>query len=65
MEPLVCNVNRVPVKPKAAVNIDSTTVEEVEDLSDNEGVRETKTDKGGMAEEGGADRGTVGILNIP
>jgi len=65
MEPLVCNVNRVPIKLKTAVNVDSTTVEEVKDLSDNEGVREAKTDKGGMAEEGGADRGTVGILNIP
>ena len=65
MEPLVCNVNRVPVKPKVAVNVDSTTVEEVKDLRDNEGVRETKTDKGRMAEESGVDRRVVGILNIP
>ena len=65
METLVCNVYRITVKAKATVNIDPTAVEEVEDLGDDEGVGETETNDGGMAEEGVTDRRTVRILNIP
>ena len=65
METLVCNVYRITVKAKATVNIDPTAVKEVEDLGDDEGVGETETNDGGMAEEGVTDRRTVRILNIP
>jgi len=62
---LISNKNRVFSEFEAAVDVDPTTVEEIEDLRDNEGVNETKTDEGRVAKEGGADRGTVGIFNIP
>ena len=48
MEALVSDEDGVFAKFEAAVDVDPTTVEEVEDLSDNEGIRETKTDKGGV-----------------
>jgi hypothetical protein len=64
METLVSNINRTIVKSKVAINIDPTAIKEVEDLRDDEGVGEAETDEDRMAEEGGADWGTVGILNI-
>jgi hypothetical protein len=65
MEALVSDKNGVFAKLEATVDADPTTVEEVEDLGDYEGVDKTETDKGRVTEEGGADRGTVRILNIP
>jgi hypothetical protein len=65
MEALVSDEDGVFAKFEAAVDVDSTTVKEVEDLGDDEGVGETETDEGRVTEEGGEDRGTVGILNIP
>ena len=65
MEALVGNENGVLTEFEATVNVDSTTVKEVEDLGNYEGVGETKADEGGVAKESGADRGPVGILNIP
>jgi hypothetical protein len=65
MEALVSDEYRVFAKLEVAVDVDSAPVKEVEDLGDYEGVGETKTDEGRVTEESGADRGTVGILNIP
>jgi hypothetical protein len=64
MEALVSNKNRSIVKSKVTVNVDLMAIKEVKDLGDDKGIGETKTNEGGMAEEGGVDRGTVGILNI-
>jgi hypothetical protein len=65
MEALVGDKNGVFAKFEAAVDVNSATVKEVEDLGDDEGVGEAKTDEGRVTEEGGADRGTVRVLNIP
>ena len=65
MEALVSNKDGVLAEFEATVDVDSTSVKEVEDLGDYEGVGETKADEGGVAKESGADRGPVGILNIP
>jgi hypothetical protein len=65
MEALVSDKDGVFAKLEAAVDVNSMPVEEVEDLGDDEGVGEAETDEGRVAEESGADRGTVGVLNIP
>jgi hypothetical protein len=65
MEALVSDEDGVLAEFEAAVYVNSTTVEEVEDLGDDEGVGEAKADEGRVTKEGGADRGTIGILNIP
>jgi len=55
VEALVGNENGVLAEFEATVNVDSTTVKEVEDLRNYKGVGETKADEGGVAKEGGAD----------
>jgi len=65
METLVSNKNRVLAEFEASVNVDSTTVKEVKDLGNYQGVGKTEADEGGVAKEGGADRRPVGILDIP
>jgi len=65
MEALVSDEDGVFAKFEATVDVDSTTVEEVEDLGDDESVDETETDEGRVTEESGADRGTIRVLNIP
>jgi hypothetical protein len=65
MEALVSDKNGVLTEFEATVDVDSTTVKEVEDLGDYEGVDETEVDEGGVMEEGCADRGAVRILDIP
>jgi len=65
MEALVSDKNGILAKFEAAVDVNATPVEEVENLGDYEGVDKTETDEGRVTEEGGADRGTVRILNIP
>jgi hypothetical protein len=62
---LISDVDGVFAKLKATVDVDLTTVEEVEDLGNDEGVGETETNEGRVTEEGSVDRGTIGILNIP
>ena len=65
METLVSDEDGVFAKLEATVNVNSTTVEEVEDLGYDEGVDKAKADEGGVTKEGGADRGSVRVLNIP
>jgi hypothetical protein len=65
VEALVSNEDRVFTKFEVAVDVDSMTVEEVEDLGDDKGIGEAKADEGGVTKEGGMDQGTVRILNIP
>jgi len=65
VETLVSNKNRVLAEFEASVNVDSTTVKEVEDLGNYQGVGKTEADKGGVVKEGGVDRRPVGILDIP
>ena len=65
MEALVSNKDGVLAKFEATVDVDLTTVEEVEDLGDHKGVNEAEMDEGRVAKESGADRGTVGMLDIP
>jgi len=55
VEALVSNEDGVLAEFEATVNVDSTTVKEVEDLRNYKGVGETKADESGVAKEGGAD----------
>jgi len=55
MEALVSDKNGILTKFEAAVDVDSMTVEEVEDLGDYKGVGETETDEGRVTKEGSAD----------
>ena len=62
---MVSNKNGVLAEFEATVDVDPTTVKEVENLGYNKGVDKAKADEGRVTKEGGADRGPVRILNIP
>jgi hypothetical protein len=65
MEALVSDKDGVFAKLEVAVDVNSTSVEEVENLGDDEGVDEAEPDEGRVVEESGTDRGSVRVLDIP
>ena len=65
MESLVSDEDGVLTELKATVNVNSATVEEVENLGYDKGVDKAEANEGRVTKEGGVDRGPVRILNIP
>jgi len=65
VESLVSDEDGVLTELETTVNVNSATVKEVEYLGYNEGVDKAEANEGGVTKEGGADRGSVRILNIP
>ena len=61
---MVCKVNPSIVKVKMSVNKDTTPVEEVVYGGDERGVGEAKAKVKGVAEERGADGGSIVIIYI-
>jgi hypothetical protein len=52
---LISDEDGVFAKFEVTIDVDPTTVEEVENLGDHEGIGETETDEGRVTEESGAD----------
>ena len=61
---LVCKVNPSIVKVQMSINKDTATVKEVVDSSDERGIGEAKAKVKGVAEEHGADGGSIVIRYI-
>jgi hypothetical protein len=57
MESLIRDVNRINIKVKFTVNINSTAVQKVVNVADDQGALENVADQLTVLEEGRADRG--------
>jgi hypothetical protein len=65
MESLIREVNRIIIKAKFTVNINSTAVQKVVNITDDKGALENVADQLTVLGEGRADRGTERVNNIP
>jgi hypothetical protein len=64
MESLIRDVNRINTEAKFTVNINSTAVQKVVKVTDDQGALENVADQLTVLEEGRADRGTERVTNI-
>jgi hypothetical protein len=65
MESLIREVNRIIIKAKFTVNINSTAVQKVVNVTDDKGALENVADQLTVLGKGRADRGTERVNNIP
>jgi hypothetical protein len=65
MESLIREVNRIISEAKFTVNINSTAVQKVVDVTDDQGALENVADQLTVLGKGRADRGTERVNNIP
>jgi hypothetical protein len=64
MESLIRDVNRINTEAKFTVNINSTAVQKVVKVTDDQGPLENVADQLTVFEEGRADRGSERVTNI-
>jgi hypothetical protein len=64
MESLIREVNRIIIKAKFTVNRNSTAVQKVVNVTDDQGALENVADQLTVLEEGCADRGAERVTNI-
>jgi hypothetical protein len=64
MESLIRDVNRINTEAKFTVNINSTAVQKVVKVTDDQGALENVADQLTVFEEGRADRGAERVTNI-
>jgi hypothetical protein len=65
MESLIREVHRIIIEAKVTVNINSTAVQKVVDVADDQGALENVADQLTVLGEGRADRGTECVNKIP
>jgi hypothetical protein len=65
MESLIREVNRIIIEAKFTVNINSTAVQKVVNVTDDQGALENVADQLTVLGEGRADRGTEHVNKIP
>jgi hypothetical protein len=65
MESLIREVNRIIIEAKFTVNINSTAVQKVVNVTDDQGALENVADQLTVLGEGRADRGAERVNNIP
>jgi hypothetical protein len=65
MESLIREVNRIIIEAKFTVNINSTAIQKVIDVTDDQGAFENVADQLTVLGEGRADRGAERINKIP
>jgi hypothetical protein len=65
MESLIREVNRIIIEAKFTVNINSTAVQKVVNVTDDQGALENVADQLTVLGEGRADRGTERVNKIP
>jgi hypothetical protein len=65
MESLIREVNRIIIEAKFTVNINSTAVQKVVNVTDDQGALENVADQLTVLGEGRADRGTECVNQIP
>jgi hypothetical protein len=64
MESLIHDVHRINTEAKFTVNINSTAVQKVVNVTDDQGALENVADQLTVLEEGRADRGAERVTNI-
>jgi hypothetical protein len=64
MESLIRDVNRINTEAKFTVNINSTAVQKVVKVTDDQGALENVADQLTVLEKGRADRGAERVTNI-
>jgi hypothetical protein len=65
MESLIREVNRIIIEAKFTVNINSTAIQKVVNVTDDQGALENVADQLTVLGEGCADRGAERVNNIP